>query len=351
MTSDRFQVTFNAEEKCVSPHRLLDQEGHEVRAVNEFLDASAARGLSQRTLRTYAYALMSVWHWLAASGQVIDQLTEAHLVQYVAFMRQRAGSNAQPAPKSINLRLSVLRALFRFLMGCDLPQARRVPRSPPTPVNKAPSSEFAFSRRMRRRARAFHVRVPRKLIVPLTRDEVQRFFLDLRTWRDMAIVSLMLFCGLRSREVIGLKEEDLDFEHEQIRILGKGEKDRVLPLPGEARNAITSYIKIERPSTLHSCIFVSLKGAARGRPMTPSGLRSLFRHHRMASKTYRANAHRFRHTFASDMVRGGISLPVLMRLMGHSQIQMTLRYVHLSADDIREEFLKAIRNRKGLSDS
>ena len=62
--------------------------------------------------------------------------------------------------------------------------------------------------------------------------------------------------------------------------------------------------------------------------MTPAGLRSLFRHHRQTTGVTLANPHRFRHTFASDMVRAGISLPALMQLMGHAHIQTTLVYVN-----------------------
>ena len=79
--------------------------------------------------------------------------------------------------------------------------------------------------------------------------------------------------------------------------------------------------------------------------MRPSGLRSVFRHHRKRSSVARANPHRFRHTFAVDMLRSGMSVPALMRLMGHSHIEMTLRYVNLSAEDIRDEFLAALRRR------
>jgi site-specific recombinase XerD len=79
--------------------------------------------------------------------------------------------------------------------------------------------------------------------------------------------------------------------------------------------------------------------------MSYAGLRSIFRHHRKQSGVTRAHPHRFRHTFAVDMVRAGISLPALMRLMGHAHIEMTLRYVNLSAEDVREEFLSALHRR------
>ena len=87
----------------------------------------------------------------------------------------------------------------------------------------------------------------------------------------------------------------------------------LLPLPPETIRVLECYLRTERPLTQVAEVFVSLKGPARGRAMTPAGLRSLFRHHRSASDVPRANAHRFRHTFASDMIRAGVSLPALMR--------------------------------------
>jgi site-specific recombinase XerD len=82
-------------------------------------------------------------------------------------------------------------------------------------------------------------------------------------------------------------------------------------------------------------LFVVLKGPARGQRITPAGLRSLFRHHRRTTGVQLANPHRFRHTFASDMVRAGISLPALMQLMGHADIETTMHYVKVSPQDVK----------------
>jgi site-specific recombinase XerD len=76
--------------------------------------------------------------------------------------------------------------------------------------------------------------------------------------------------------------------------------------------------------------------------MTPAGLRSLFRYHRRTTGINPANPHRFRHTFASDMLRAGVSLPALMRLMGHSDIQTTLLYVHVTPQDVYLEYARAV---------
>ena len=76
--------------------------------------------------------------------------------------------------------------------------------------------------------------------------------------------------------------------------------------------------------------------------MTSAGLRSLFRHHRHTTGILIANANRFRHTFASDMVRAGMSLPALMKLMGHSNIETTLHYVNVSPQDVYLEYARAV---------
>ena len=96
-------------------------------------------------------------------------------------------------------------------------------------------------------------------------------------------------------------------------------------------------------------LFVCLKGKSRGQPMSPAGLRSLFRHHRMRSRIPHAYPHRLRHAFGSDMVRAGMSLPALQQLLGHSQIQTTIRYVELAPQDVWREYARAIEKRKALN--
>jgi site-specific recombinase XerD len=108
---------------------------------------------------------------------------------------------------------------------------------------------------------------------------------------------------------------------------------------------LDNYLRLERPLTNSPQLFVSLKGHLRGRPMTPAGLRSLFRHHRLLSRVPLANPHRFRHTFGSDMVRAGVSLPALMQLMGHSEIETTMLYVQISRQDVWRQYIQAVHNR------
>ena len=76
--------------------------------------------------------------------------------------------------------------------------------------------------------------------------------------------------------------------------------------------------------------------------MTPAGLRSLFRHYRKNTGVTKANPHRFRHTFAADMLRAGVSLPALMQLMGYAQIQTTMVYLQLTPQDVWEQYARAV---------
>lgn len=159
----------------------------------------------------------------------------------------------------------------------------------------------------------------------------------------------MLLDGLRSCEILTLQLEDLKPADAQLRVLGKGRKQRILPLPGDVMEVLQNYLCLERPLTNSPFLFVSLKGRRRGQPMSPAGFRSLFRHHRLRSEVPAANPHRFRHTFGANMVRDGISLPALQHLMGHSQIHTTMLYVQLAPQDIWREYARAVANRARLN--
>jgi len=337
-----FLVILRSDGRDPSPYRLLDSEGTEIEPVGAFLDGSALRGLSHATLRTYAFALRAAWAWMRSQGLTLDQLTQPHLLEFIRYLHEQRVR--PPAPRSINLWLLALRRLYEFHTGHALPRARGVSDEPTSPFCRPRG--LGYTQRFPKPRPHLRVKVPRRLVEPLDRKELARFFASLKTWRDLTIASFMLFCGLRSAEVLGLTLRDPQLDEDQIRVRGKGNKDRILPLAPEVRSSLSRYLRHERPhNTTHDVLFVVLKGPLRGRPMRPSGLRSVFRHHRKRSSVARANPHRFRHTFAVDMVRSGMSVPALMRLMGHSHIEMTLRYVNLSAEDIRDEFLAALRRR------
>lgn len=323
-----------------SPVRLVDEQGRAVEWANRFLDAQCVRGLQLLTLRAYAYKLLHFIRWWSRQPGVdvmrfqAEQFTESTLIDYV---RDQLNECPKPTPEHINDRSSLLRRLFRFHFQQDMPHA-------PYRIQRQwwRRSPLGYGRSRRITSADLKLKVPQRVIVPLSAAQVARFWASFRTARDLAMVALMLLNGLRSREVIGLKLEDLLLSEAQIRVRGKGARVRMLPLPPETMRILDCYLRTERPLTNAAEVFVSLKGRARGRAMTPAGLRSLFRYHRRSTGVPQANPHRFRHTFASDMIRAGISLPALMRLMGHAHIHTTLLYIQLTPQDVFAEYTRAV---------
>ncbi|TFH64554.1 MAG: hypothetical protein E4G90_07855, partial [Gemmatimonadales bacterium] len=339
-------VSCTATSLGLSPYRLIDAAGSEIAAVNGFLDAQAARGLSPCSLRAYGYSLLNLWRWLFQEGRALEDIEEPDLLDYIRFQRGGGEKTARKASaKTINHRLTATRCLYRFCHGDDLPAGRRGFPRRSHPYHSAVASETGYLHPSRPRALQLRVKEPRTLVLPLSPTEVGRFLEGLRTWRDLAIAGLMLLCGLRSREMIAALLRDLFLSDGELRVRGKGGKERVVPLAPQVTASLDSYLTLERPKKASESLFVVLKGPRRGHPLTPAGLRSLFRYHRVSSGVAAANPHRFRHTFGSDMARAGMSLPALMRLMGHADIHTTMLYVEISPKDVWEEFHRVTRSR------
>ncbi len=274
------------------------------------------------------------WERVHHIGDVREgDLTESTLLDYLRF---QSSQQPRPSPSTINDRVAVAERAIRN----EFPDA---------PCQIARGFHQAFLRRRpmglgrpRVAMSRLRVKVPKRNIVPLSVDEVARFWSSFRTSRDLAIVGLMLLQGLRSAEVLALNRDDALLSEAQLRVRGKGNKFRFLPLAPETVQLLEHYLRLERPNPCSAALFVSLKGCARGTRMTAAGLRSLFRYHRQATGIQLANPHRFRHTFASDMIRAGMSLPALMQLMGHADIQTTLLYVQVTPQDVYLQYARAV---------
>jgi site-specific recombinase XerD len=330
----------------LSPHRLVDRAGREIAEVNAFLDAQATRGLSLCSLRAYGYSLLNLWRWLSQAPRALEELQEPDLLDYIRFQRAMGTKTGkEPSAKTINHRLTAARCLYRFSFGHDLPRGTRAFPRRTHPYQSSVASPTGYLYPARARGLQLRMREARKLVFPLSPEDVGRFLEGLRAWRDLAMVALMLLCGLRSREIIGAALQDLAVSEGELRVRGKGGKERVVPLAPQVLSLLASYLEIERPREACERLFVVLKGPRRGRALSAAGLRSLFRHHRTTSGIAAAHPHRFRHTFGADMARAGISLPALMKLMGHADIHTTMIYVEISPRDVWEEFHRVTRNR------
>ena len=322
-----------------SPFRLLDEHGQEVAWANAFLDAKRMLQRSLRSLRAYAYDLLHFARWAQSRSLSLAGITESAVEDYV---RQQLDRQPPSAPPTINHRLGVVRAVYRFHYDRQIPGQSRFQRAYTT------QSPLGYGRRRQAAAAGLRLTEPRRVIQPLGAEEVDKFWNSFHSFRDFALLGLMLMNGLRSCEVLALQLADLQLAEAQFRVLGKGNKQRLLPLSQDLIDALENYLCLERPPANSSALFVNLKGRSRGLPMTPAGLRSLFRYHRRGARIPQANPHRFRHTFGADMVRAGISLPALQQLMGHAQIRTTMLYVQVAPRELWRQYRQAMEKRLKL---
>jgi site-specific recombinase XerD len=140
------------------------------------------------------------------------------------------------------------------------------------------------------------------------------------------MLELTYSCGLRSAEAVGLRFADVDFEQETVHVLGKGGKERVVPLGEQAASAVARYLREGRPALARGAndvLFISV----RGRALDTSVLRRLMR-----------NPHRLRHAYATHLLEGGADLRTIQELLGHASLSTTQIYSHVDARRLRRVY-------------
>jgi integrase/recombinase XerD len=317
--------------------QVIDEQNDPIEQVNKFLRTIELRGLSPHTRRAYAYDLVIFYKWLKTYEKQLDDIVLSDLFEFIADQRKQ-GLQAT----SINRRLVTIRVFYSFCFNRELSRGPGV--SDPAPHYRGQGWDrqlgiFRISKPARLKLR---LRTPRKIVESLRPDEVNQFLKKIGRNRDLAICLFMLLCGLRSCEILTLKLESIDWDQATVRILGKGQKERMMPLPDQIINILKRYLRFERPDKEdQQFLFLVLEGQNRGSKMTAEGLRSLFRNLRRISAINQANPHRWRHTFALEMAKSRVRLPVLQKMMGHANPETTLKYINLSMTDLAEEFDRA----------
>ncbi|MDP9467172.1 MAG: site-specific tyrosine recombinase XerD [Chloroflexota bacterium] len=160
--------------------------------------------------------------------------------------------------------------------------------------------------------------------------------------RDRAILELLYACGLRVSELTGLDTDRLDLPGLQVRVIGKGNRERRVPMGEEARERLHRYLAgprdawtAGRPS---AAVFVS----QRGRRLARESVWRLVRHWAaVAGVEARVTPHTFRHSFATHLLEGGADLRVVQTLLGHASISTTQLYTHLTGERLREVYARA----------
>ncbi len=265
----------------------------DVDRVERFLDSP---GLSESTRRAYASDLADLGGWLERTGRKLEDVDVQVLAEYTAELgRGRRGL----APSTIARRLAAVRSYIGFTLG-----AARVPA-------------IALPPKRRRRLPDAPKLTEVEAILATTEGDGPL------AARNSAILELTYSCGLRTAEVVGLRLADVDFEQEIVHVLGKGGKERVVPLGERAALAVAIYLRDARPSLAKGAsdtLFLSV----RGRALDTSALRRLMH-----------NPHRLRHAYATHLLEGGADLRTIQELLGHASLSTTQVYSHVDARRLR----------------
>lgn len=315
------RVRLSAKKAATTPSSSTDYPG--VREVRTYLAQMAYEAdLRPLTLESYGRDLRSFAMWISNQGKSFDQADRRLVEGYLREVGQIT------APRTIARNLSSLRGFFRWRVQEKLGEVN------PTDDVDGP-------------------RLPRHLPGVLTVEEVEKIIEAAEgeapsQLRERAMFEVAYSCGLRVSELVTLRRRDVQLEADVVRILGKGGKERIVPLGMRARDALTKYIQSGRPSIRgkdKSGAIRPLPDAAKdflflnqhGRPMTRSGFWRILRQYvlRCGIETP-VSPHTFRHTFATHLLEGGADLRVVQELLGHASISTTEIYTHLDREYLRE---------------
>lgn len=276
------------------------------------VERASVRGDSVHTVRGYRNDLLDFGRWAARHGIVPLDVTYRQIRSYLGEQNQ-----AGYARRTINRRLSSLRGFFRWLNVTG-----RV-SGDPVGVVSGPKLSKGLPRFIPASDMA------RILNVHHSSSEPEGM-------RNQAILEFLYASGARISEASGLLASDVDFSSRQVRVMGKGSKERIVPLHDLAVSSMRTYAEHARPQLLGSgscpCFFVS----SRGRAMSTDALRKMFKR-TLASAgvdgTY--TPHDMRHTFATDLLDGGADLRSVQEMLGHASLSTTQIYTHVSSERLR----------------
>ncbi|MDH3212402.1 MAG: tyrosine recombinase XerC [Myxococcales bacterium] len=291
----------------------------------------AERNLSPHTRRGY---LTDVRQLAAFLGGRVEP-AQVTATQVRGFL---AGLHARRHPATLGRKLAALRSFFRWLRcegACDLDPTDGIPcpRTPKRLPNPLPVDDcVALVERDRRRRR------PRGRSAAREHRSVQGAL------RDRALAELLYGAGLRVGELAALDVRDMDLHRGDVRVVGKGGKERVVPLPAATRRALEAYLEARRrPGLLAEPLFTSLRPHAEGpRRLGVRDVRRIVASRaRGAGVVDRVHPHRLRHSYATHLLDMGADLREIQELLGHASLSTTEKYTAVSADRIMEVYDRA----------
>ncbi|MFN3533798.1 MAG: site-specific tyrosine recombinase XerD [Desulfatiglandales bacterium] len=274
------------------------------------------KGLSQNTLEAYTLDLIRFLDYLDSKGYTsLSSVGIEELLAYNSWLSKGLSR------RSLTRNLSTLRSFFRFL------RSKRIISQNPT--------RFLDSPRLKRP-------IPETMAI----GEVEALLnapdtITPQGLRDRALLELMYATGLRISELVGLRLLDLNLDAGFLRTVGKGTKERVVPIGEVAIHWIMEYLKGSRPSLLKGRESPFLFVTQRGGPFTRQGVFKLIKAYaQKAGIRKRISPHTLRHSFASHLLMGGADLRAVQMMLGHADIGTTQIYTHVTKAHLVETHKK-----------
>jgi site-specific recombinase XerD len=283
-------------------------------ALTEYDRDLRARGSAERTRRAYAVDLGELVAWVEPQGLGPGDVRHRDVRRYAAGL-----SSAGAAPATVARKLAAIRGLYGFLVRTE-----RAGQNPAELVSSPKRSEKLPNVLSTEQMRTLLERIPAHTPLEL---------------RDRAMLELAYSCGLRCEEIVNLDEDAIDFESEQLRVLGKGSKERILPVGAPAQNALRRYLERGRRALAADPRERALFLSKSGRRLSNSDVtRRLGLWTREAALAAGVSPHSLRHSFATHLLEGGADLRTIQELLGHASISTTQVYTRVDAARLRDTY-------------
>jgi integrase/recombinase XerC len=281
------------------------------------------KALSTHTVRAYLGDLDAFVLHLTNNG--VTEINEVNLPlirSWLATQQVRGGARTTLSRRAVSIRLFTKWATKRGYMASDVGATLATPKPHRTlPGVLTQGDAVTALDSMATRAAEFDTPT---------------------SFRDVAIVELLYATGARVSEVCGLDLEDLDFHRNTIRVLGKGNKERMIPMGAPAVKALNTYINEARPQLANDKSARALFLGARGKRIDQRAVRTIVYEALSALEgVERMGPHALRHSAATHLLEGGADLRTVQEILGHSSLATTQIYTHVSTDRLRQAFKQA----------
>ncbi len=292
--------------------------------VREFLEfLTAEKGFSPNTREAYQNDLTQLREFaeplVGPNSDGWTKVSRSLLSDYVVSLRDR-----EYAPTTVARKIAAVKSFFGFLSNESI-------------ISEDPSEELISPK------------VGRSLPKYLGQKEVESLLAQPakkgrmpETMRDEALLQLVYASGMRVSELVSLDVSDVNLEGGLVRCMGKGSKERVIPIHAQAAYALQNYVRHGRTALARSVAVRALFLNHRGERLTRQGFWLILKNYAKTAGIGGAiTPHVLRHSFATHMLRGGAPLRNVQELLGHANISTTQIYTHLTSDHVREEYAKA----------